>query len=205
MSQKRYARGREPTSPPHPPRMEDSLERNIALVAVFAALIGALALLPGFTLPFGVPITLQALGVMLCGTVLGARKGALAVLLYLVLIAVGVPIAANGGAGLGVFARPSVGYLAGFVVGAFVIGLVADRFARPMDFWPSLAGALIGGVVVVHALGVVGLMLRADMTLGAAIAADATFIPVDIFKAVVAAAITQGLARARPSLASLRA
>lgn len=181
------------------------MERNIALVAVFAALIGALALLPGFTLPFGVPITLQALGVMLCGTVLGARKGALAVLLYLMLIAVGLPIAANGGAGLGVFARPSVGYLAGFVVGAFVIGLVADRFAHPMAFWPSLAGALIGGVVVVHVFGIAGLMLRADMSLAAAVAADASFIPVDIFKAVVAAAITQGLARARPSLVSLRA
>ena len=69
------------------------MERNIALIALFAALIGALALLPGLTLASGIPITAQSLGVMLAGTVLGARKGALAVLLYLGLIAIGLPIA----------------------------------------------------------------------------------------------------------------
>lgn len=181
------------------------MERSIALIALFAALIGALALLPSFTLGFGVPITAQALGVMLAGTVLGARKGALAVLLYLALIAVGLPIAAGGAGGLGVFARPSIGYLVGFPVGAFVAGLVAGRFAQPMNFWPATVGALAGGLVVVHVLGIIGLMIKLDMTLAAAIAADAAFIPGDIVKAVIAGAITQGLYRARPGLAALRA
>ncbi|MCC7322039.1 MAG: biotin transporter BioY [Rubellimicrobium sp.] len=180
------------------------MERTLALIALFAALLGALALMPGLTLGFGVPITLQTLGVMLAGTVLGARGGALAVLLYLGLIAIGLPIAANGGAGLAVFARPSAGYLLGFVAGALVIGLVAQRFANPMGFWPALAGALTGGVVVVHVFGIIGLMLRAGMDLPAAIAADAAFIPGDIAKAVIAAAITRGLAQARPALATRR-
>ena len=52
------------------------MERSTVLIAVFAALIAALGLVPKFTLAFGVPITAQSLGIMLCGTVLGAKRGA---------------------------------------------------------------------------------------------------------------------------------
>lgn len=179
------------------------MERSIALIALFAALIGALALLPSFTLGFGVPITAQMLGIMLCGTVLGARKGALAVLLYLLLIAVGLPIAAGGAGGLGVFARPSIGYLIGFPVAAFVIGLVADRFARPMDFWPAFFASL-AGIVVVTVFGIIGMWIMLGVTLPEAMGFALPFLPGDLLKAVIAGGITQGLARARPGLVRLR-
>ncbi|MFZ0157482.1 MAG: biotin transporter BioY, partial [Kineosporiaceae bacterium] len=66
--------------------------RDLALVAVFAALIAALGL-AGVIYPFGsvVPITAQTLGVMLAGSILGARRGVLAVLTFLVLVAAGLP------------------------------------------------------------------------------------------------------------------
>ena len=51
------------------------MERSIALIAIFAALIAALGLMPQLMLATGVPITAQSLGVMLCGTVLGAKRG----------------------------------------------------------------------------------------------------------------------------------
>ena len=57
------------------------MERNVVYIAVFAALIAVLGLLPKFTLISGIPITAQSLGIMLCGTILGAKRGALAVLL----------------------------------------------------------------------------------------------------------------------------
>jgi biotin transport system substrate-specific component len=57
---------------------ETSMERNIAQVALFAAMIAALGLVPQISLGFGVPITAQTLGVMLAGAVLGARRGAAA-------------------------------------------------------------------------------------------------------------------------------
>ena len=66
------------------------MERNVTMIALFAALIAVLGLIPRFDLASGVPITAQSLGVMLCGTVLGARKGALAVLLFLLLVALGL-------------------------------------------------------------------------------------------------------------------
>ena len=58
------------------------MERSTVLIAVFAALIAALGLVPKFTLAFGVPITAQSLGIMLCGTVLGAKRGGAAALLF---------------------------------------------------------------------------------------------------------------------------
>ena len=72
------------------------MERSVTLIALFAALIAALGLVPKFTLAAGVPITAQTLGVMLCGTVLGARRGGLAVLLFLALVALGLPLLAGG-------------------------------------------------------------------------------------------------------------
>lgn len=75
------------------------MERNLTLVALFAALIAALALIPKFSLGFGVPITAQSLGIMLCGTVLGAKRGAMAVLLFLLLVALGLPLLAGGNGG----------------------------------------------------------------------------------------------------------
>ena len=72
------------------------MERNIAYIALFAALITVLGLVPRIELAAGVPITAQSLGIMLCGTVLGARRGALAVLLFLALLAVGLPLLSGG-------------------------------------------------------------------------------------------------------------
>lgn len=59
--------------------------RDLVRIALFAAIIGALGLLPKFDLPVagGVPITAQSMGAMLAGVFLGPRKGALAVLLFL--------------------------------------------------------------------------------------------------------------------------
>ena len=64
--------------------------RAIVRIALFAAIIAALGLLPKFDLPLlpGIPVTAQTLGVMLAGIFLGARNGALAVLLFLFVVAV---------------------------------------------------------------------------------------------------------------------
>jgi biotin transport system substrate-specific component len=190
--------------PDRPNRKETTVERSLTLIALFAALIAALAFVPSVQLVSGVPISAQSLGVMLCGTVLGARRGALAVLLFLALVAAGLPLLSGGRGGLGVFAGPTVGYLVGFPVGAFVIGRLAGRFAQPMGFWPATLAALAGGVVVVNALGILGMWWRLDLTFPQAVVAAAPFMPGDIVKAVLAGAITQGLSRARPGLVALR-
>lgn len=179
------------------------MERSIALVALFAAMIVALAFVPSLQLGSGVPISAQTLGIMLCGTVLGAKRGTLAVLLFLLLVAVGLPVLSGGRGGLGVFMGPTIGYLIGFPVGAVVTGLIVRRFARPMALIPAAIGALIGGVVVVNILGILGMMWRLDMTLVEATTAALVFVPGDLIKAGIAALVTKALGETRPALAAL--
>ena len=77
--------------------------RDLAYIALFAAIIAVLGTLPAINIG-PVPITAQTLGVMLAGSVLGARRGFLAVLLFLVLVAIGLPLLSSGAGGLSVFA-----------------------------------------------------------------------------------------------------
>ncbi len=177
--------------------------RDLALVAVFAALIAVLGL-PGAVAPFGlaVPITAQTLGVMLAGLLLGPRRGALAVLAFLALVAAGLPLLAGGRGGLGVFAGPSAGYLLGWVAGAFVAGLLADLLAglrdRRLRLVSLLVAAVVGGVAVVYAVGVPVLAWRAQLPFTKALAANWAFLPGDLAKAVVAAVVARGVERGYP-------
>lgn len=175
---------------------------DLARVAVFAGLIAALSL-PGQFYLFGssVPVTLQTLGVMLTGLLLGARLGALAVLVYLAIGAAGLPVFAGGAAGLGVFTGPTGGYLIGFAVGAFVIGLIV-RLRRPFHPGVGFVAAVVGGIAVVYAIGVPVLAWRLDLDFGTAVRTGATiFLPGDLLKAVLATVIASGVYRAYPALA----
>lgn len=180
------------------------MERNLAYVALFAALIAVLTVVPAITLPSGIPITAQSLGVMLCGTVLGARLGGLAALLYVVLGVIGLPILAGGAGGFGVLAGPSAGFLIGFPVAAFVIGLIVRNFRVQIGI-SAFVASLVGGIVVLYALGIAGLALNAGLALDKAFAAMAPFIAGDVLKAALAGLITQGLAKARPAALLSRA
>ena len=141
---------------------------DLALVAVFAALVCALALTPG--IPIGVlaiPITLQTLGIMLCGALLGPWRGAAAAALYLVVGFAGVPVFAGGAAGLGVLAGPSAGFLLSYPFAAFVMGLIARAgVRRGRSVLGLVAGTLLGGIGVVYAFGIPGMVLERRPGLG---------------------------------------
>ncbi|WP_289042344.1 biotin transporter BioY [uncultured Aliiroseovarius sp.] len=181
------------------------MEKNVTLIALFAALIAALGLIPQIALPFGVPVTAQSLGVMLCGTVLGAKRGTLAVLLFLLLVALGLPLLAGGRGGLGVFAGPTAGFLVGFPVAAFVTGLITEKWRKgPLAISAGVA-AIIGGVIVLYAFGIGGFALVTGKTFAEATVVMAAFIPGDILKAAIAGMLTAALAKARPSSVLSRA
>ncbi len=173
------------------------MERNLTHIALFAALVAVLGLVPPIMLGFGVPITTQSLGIMLCGTVLGARKGALAVLVFLALVAVGLPILSGGRGGLGVFAGPSVGFLIGFPVAAYVAGWVVERWSAPVGLAAG-AGAVLGGIIVLYPLGAAGWALMLGKSLTQVQVFLLGFLPGDLIKVVLAALITRGIAQMRP-------
>lgn len=173
------------------------MERNLTHIALFAALIAVLGLVPKFDLVIGVPITAQSLGIMLCGTVLGAKRGALAVLLFLAVGLVGVPVMAGF---MSVYAKlftPSVGFILGFPVAAFVTGWLMERLKADVTFAAFIA-AFFGGIVVLYAFGIPGISIMTGKPLLEAFVGSMAFLPGDLIKAGIAALVTQAVAQARP-------
>ncbi len=122
--------------------------RDICLCAMFSALIAVGAFIK---IPIPVcPITLQTLFVMMAGLLLGAKKGALSVLIYIVIGLIGIPVFTQGG-GIGYVMVPTFGYIIGFAFGAFVIGLIAWKEERPKFLRLFAAG--LAGLAVVYAFG----------------------------------------------------
>lgn len=175
------------------------MEKSIATISLFAALIAALGQMPAIALGFGVPITAQTLGVMLAGTVLGARRGALAALLVVVLAAIGLPVLSGGSGGLGVFAGPTVGFLIGWPFAAFATGWIVERWrGAPLGLVAGIASA-IGGIGVLYPFGIVGLSAVIGKSPMETAALVLVFAPGDLAKATIAGLLTAALARARPA------
>lgn len=175
--------------------------RDLALIASFAALIAVLGL-PGGIYLFGsaVPITLQTLGVMLAGSILGWKRGALSVIVLLVLVAAGLPLLSGGRGGLAVFAGPSAGYLIGFIFGAGVIGwLVQQRLPAYPMWWGGVANA-VGGMGVIYLIGIPVQAAVTGTTVLVAATTSLVFLPGDAFKVVVATAVASAVHRAYPGI-----
>lgn len=131
---------------------------NTVAANTLLALAGSLliAILAQIAVPVGpVPISGQTLGVLLVAAILGPRRGAAAVAMYLFEGAIGLPVFAGGRAGLIVLMGPTGGYLVGFMAAALVVGSLARL---GMDRRPSTTFvAMIAGSAVIYGFGVVWL------------------------------------------------
>jgi biotin transport system substrate-specific component len=180
--------------------------RDLVLISLFAAIIVALGLLPPITLGFiPVPITAQSLGVMMAGVVLGAKRGTIAVLLVLLLAAIGLPVLSGGRGGLAVFAAPTTGYLIGWVFAAFTTGFLSEQLvgrtqSSLVQGASFFIAALIGGVVVLYAFGITYLAVVTGIPLSKAFLGSMAFIPGDVIKAFVAALVGRSVMAGYPLL-----
>ncbi|WP_088348550.1 MULTISPECIES: biotin transporter BioY [Rhodomicrobium] len=176
--------------------------QDVAFIALFAAVTALLGLVPRIDLAFiPVPITAQSLGPMLAGSIIGARRGALSQVLFLLLVAAGLPLLAGGRGGLGVFVGPSAGFLIGFPFTALAIGLLTERFWAGLNFWKSLAIHLFGGIVVIHAFGIPVFAYVGGLSLIDATIATAVFAPGGVVKSLIAAWVTMFVKRGYPVIA----
>ena len=129
--------------------------------------------------------------------------------LYLLVGFVGLPVFSRGQSGLQVLAGPTAGYLVSFLLAALVLGLAARavvRRTRPSRWVPLMFGATLATtLLVVHPLGVAGLVLNAKLSLSAAVAADLPFLPGDLLKGFVAAVAAAAVHRAFPDVLAHRA
>jgi biotin transport system substrate-specific component len=177
---------------------------DLGLIAVFAALVAASALVAAIPVGgLGVPITLQTLAVMLTGLALGPGRAFAAVGLHTLLGLAGLPIFSGGRSGLGILAGPSAGYIIAFPLAAAAVGwLTAVVIRRTVKYRAALlfAATMVTSIVVIHGLGVLGMMVTAKLDLSKAFMADVVFYPGDIIKNVLAVTVAIALHKAFPDL-----
>jgi biotin transport system substrate-specific component len=163
------------------PRLDRRL-RDILLVISGSLIVAGLAQVR-IQLPFTpVPITGQTFAVLLVGATLGSRRGATSLVLYLLLGLLGLPFFAGGARGYHVLLGPTGGYLVGFILAAFLVGLLA---ARGMDRRvPSALLAFLAGEAIIYLFGVAWL----SFYLGLQHAITAGFLPFIIGDAIKLAA-----------------
>lgn len=179
-------------------RMPGVKTKDIVYIALFAALMAAFAVIPTFNLAPGIPITAQNMAVMLAGAVLGSKRGALAVLLCLVLVAAGLPLLSGGHGGIGVFAGLTAGFLVGWPISAFAIGWLVERFWRRMNFWVALACILIPSLLIVYPIGYAWFSHVQKVGYVTALLGSVVFLPGDILKAVLSAVVAVTVKRSYP-------
>lgn len=174
----------------------DETTLNIARAALFAALMGAFAYV-AFPYPLSpTPVTLQVLGVFLAGLFLGPLWGGAAMVLYLLAGAIGAPIFASGGAGLGVLLGPTGGYLLSYPLAAIAVGVLAHGGLHLRPLAETTVGRMVGGMVagtlVIYGLGVPFMWWNLDMTLQTAVVAGAVvFVPAEVVKMAAAVGIVR--------------
>ena len=163
--------------------------RPMVLASLMAALIAVGAFL---AIPIGpVPIVLQNLFVLLAGLLLGGRWGAASVAIYLLAGICGLPVFSGGSGGLGRLLGPTGGYLMGFLLAAYVVGVVADH-AQGRVIIEVLAMA--AGSLVIYGIGVPWLKFVLGINFAKAISIGMLpFLIGDALKIAVAVPISRSL------------
>lgn len=155
----------------------------VVVASLFVAVCAQIEIRLSFT---PVPLSGGTLGVLYAGALLGSRRGAAAVALYLLEGASGLPVFSGGAVGVGHIIGPTGGYLLGFPVGAFVTGGLAER---SWDRTPLRTFAMMCiGSLPIFALGLIGL---SRFVPSSALLAQGLwpFLPGDLIKAAVSAGL----------------
>lgn len=127
--------------------------RDLSYIAVSAALMAVCAWI---TIPGAVPFSLQTFGVFVTMGLLGGRRGTMAVLVYILLGVMGLPVFTGFAGGVGVLLGTTGGYIVGFVFAALIIWLTTRVLGQSMTV---LAAGMILGLFVCYAFGTAWFMV----------------------------------------------
>ncbi len=182
-------------------RYELSVPKKLALAIGVAGLTGLLAQ-TRILLPWSpVPVTGQTFAVLLAGVLLGRWWGGISLAIYAGVGAAGLSWFSGWSGGLGHLAGPTGGYVIGFILAALFLGYFTDTYIRSRSFLSMLALMLFANFVLIYVPGLLQLGLWVRSVTGEAVTFTTLlgmgaipFIPGDITKAVMAAAIARGIA-----------
>ena len=147
--------------------------KDMVLIALFAALI---AICAWISIPSAIPFTMQTFGLFAALGILGGRRGTLAILVYLLLGLIGIPVFAGFRGGFGVLAGITGGYLIGFLLAALCYWLITRKRSGTL----IMAIGMIAGLLVDYAFGTAWFMLfyaRAYGAIGLSAALSMCVIP----------------------------
>ena len=126
---------------------------DLVYIAIFAVLI---AICSWISIPLTVPITLQTFGVFMAVGVLGGKRGTLAVLVYILLGAIGIPVFSGFTGGIGIILNTTGGYIVGFLFSALAMWGIESLFGRkPIVRIISM----VVGLLICYALGTAWFMV----------------------------------------------
>lgn len=173
--------------------MKDQKVSMLVFTALFAALIVVFAQLQ-IPMPGLVPISLATFGVMMCGLLLGWRYGALAVAVYILLGAVGVPVFAGFKGGVSALLGPTGGYIIGYLPYAVLAGLPISSLQE--KFWGRCL-LLVLGTAVCYILGTAWFIHATGRTLAESLGLCVVpFLPGDAAKIILSALLAPRLRKA---------
>lgn len=176
--------------------MRNESVKTMTICAIMAALMCVLGPL---SIPIGpVPVSFTNLVLYLTVYLLGAKKGTISYLVYMLLGAAGLPVFSNFTGGIGKLAGPTGGYLVGFILLAFISGFVLEHFQR--KWLPTLLG-MAAGTAIAYLFGTVWFVIQSGSTLVYALRVCVfPFIPFDLIKMGIAIILgREVLARLRKS------
>jgi biotin transport system substrate-specific component len=155
--------------------------------AMMAGLITVMALFPPIPLALSLtPVTLQSLGVMLAGSLLGAKRGFLALMLFLSLMIANFPVLSGLMGGAQQFFTVSGGFLISWPIAAYIIGWLTERFWNKLNFLVMFLINFIGGIGIVYIIGVPWMSYVAKISLLHGFYFSLSFLIGDIIKVLIA-------------------
>ncbi len=167
--------------------------RDMTLIAVMAALICVAGPL---TIPAGpIPLSLATFAVYMAGSVLGRKRGTIAVVLYLIIGVIGVPVFSGFSGGFQKLAGVTGGYLVGYLSCAYLAGVGGEQ--REKTGWWFHVLMMVIGTILLYTVGTAVFMLHTGNALGAALSLCVIpFLPGDAVKIAATAFLTVPVRRA---------
>ncbi len=176
-------------------RYELNFVYKISLALFFACFTGLLAQIRFYLPGTPVPVTGQVFGVFLAGILLGTWGG-VSQLIYFGIGVAGIPWFAGYNSGFAYITGPTGGYIIGFIMAAFFIGYIIDRYIRFRKLYPMIALMLFSTFVLIYIPGLIQFYIWSGTSLGLGelfIMCVFPFIAADFIKAVIAALIATSI------------
>lgn len=134
--------------------------KDMALIALLAAIM---AVCSWISIPTTIPFTLQTMGVFLAVGLLGGKRGTIAVMLYLLIGAIGIPVFSGFKGGIGALSGPTGGYLIGFIGTALVMWAITAHSGFSKK---TLLISMITGLLICYLFGTLWFMIIYNRTQG---------------------------------------